>query len=95
MGCCRNKKRAILPDPNTIGMEEAMKLYYREKILPVEIRHDFAHFGGPPLDDSEFTAKPSVLLLGQYSVGKTSMIKFLLGRDYPGKEMANILLLVS
>ena len=28
-----------------------------------------------------------VLLLGQYSVGKTSFIKYLLGRDFPGAHI--------
>lgn len=41
-------------------------------------------FHSPYLRASDFDAKPMVLLLGQYSVGKTSFIRFLLGRDYPG-----------
>jgi EH domain-containing protein 1 len=32
-------------------------------------------------------AKPSVLLVGQYSVGKTSFIRYLLGRDFPGQRI--------
>ena len=28
-----------------------------------------------------------VLFLGQYSVGKTTMINYLLGRDYPGSRI--------
>ena len=32
-------------------------------------------------------AKPQVLLVGQYSVGKTSFIKYLLGRDFPGQRI--------
>lgn len=34
---------------------------------------------------SDFDAKPMVMLLGQYSTGKTTFIKHLLGCDYPGK----------
>ena len=41
-------------------------------------------FHSPLLQSSDFSAKPMVLLLGQYSVGKTSFIRYLLGRDYPG-----------
>ncbi len=41
-------------------------------------------FHSPLLQSSDFNAKPMVLLLGQYSVGKTSFIRYLLGRDYPG-----------
>eukprot|EP01035_Chromulina_nebulosa_P025714 gene25714-33578_t len=33
--------------------------------------------------DSEIAAKPTVLLIGQYSTGKTSFIKHLIGMDYP------------
>ena len=33
------------------------------------------------------TAKPQVLLVGQYSVGKTSFIRYLLGRDFPGQRV--------
>lgn len=34
--------------------------------------------------NSDFDAKPMVMLLGQYSTGKTTFIKHLLGCDYPG-----------
>jgi GTPase SAR1 family protein len=33
------------------------------------------------------TAKPQVMLVGQYSVGKTSFIRYLLGRDFPGQRI--------
>ncbi len=32
-------------------------------------------------------AKPQVMLVGQYSVGKTSFIRYLLGRDFPGQRI--------
>ena len=34
-----------------------------------------------------YTAKPQVMLIGQYSVGKTSFIRYLLGRDFPGQRI--------
>jgi EH domain-containing protein 1 len=34
--------------------------------------------------DSDFDAKPMVMLLGQYSTGKTTFIKHLLRCEYPG-----------
>ena len=37
--------------------------------------------------DSDFDAKPMVLLLGQYSVGKTSFIRYLIGKDFPGARI--------
>ena len=57
---------------------------YRKKILPLELASRYGHFHSPPLSPSDFDAPPMVLLLGQYSVGKTSFVKYLLGRDFPG-----------
>ena len=39
------------------------------------------------MTDAEFDAKPQVMLVGQYSVGKTSFIKYLIGRDFPGQRI--------
>lgn len=36
------------------------------------------------MTDAEFDSKPQVMLIGQYSVGKTTFIRYLLGRDFPG-----------
>jgi len=57
---------------------------YRKKMLPLELASKYGHFHSSPLSSSDFEAPPMVLLLGQYSVGKTSFIKYLLGRDFPG-----------
>jgi EH domain-containing protein 1 len=57
---------------------------YRKKILPLELASRYAQFHSPPLSPSDFDAPPMILLLGQYSVGKTSFVKYLLGRDFPG-----------
>jgi len=57
---------------------------YKKKILPLELASRYGHFHSPPLSPSDFDAPPMVLLLGQYSVGKTSFVKYLLGRDFPG-----------
>lgn len=63
---------------------QGLKRMYRKKILPLEVSSKYGHFHSPPLSPSDFDAKPMVLLLGQYSVGKTSFIRYLLGRDFPG-----------
>ncbi|ORX84028.1 hypothetical protein BCR32DRAFT_291613 [Anaeromyces robustus] len=63
---------------------ESLKKIYKEKILPVEDHYLFESFHSPPLTDADIAAKPSVLLLGQYSVGKTTFIKYILDRDFPG-----------
>jgi GTPase SAR1 family protein len=60
---------------------------YRKKILPLELASKYGHFHSPPLSPSDFDAPPMILLLGQYSVGKTSFIKYLLGKDFPGSRV--------
>jgi EH domain-containing protein 1 len=59
-------------------------LHWCIQVRPLEEQFKFGSFFSPLLNESDFEAKPSVLLLGQYSTGKTTFIKFLLGRDYPG-----------
>jgi N-terminal EH-domain containing protein len=56
---------------------------YHKKILPLELSSKYGHFQPPPLSQSDFYAPPMILLLGQYSVGKTSFVKYLLGRGFP------------
>ncbi|GMI09302.1 hypothetical protein TrLO_g2055 [Triparma laevis f. longispina] len=64
-----------------------LKKMYKKKIRPLEISSKYGHFHSPPLGPSDFDAKPMVLLLGGYSVGKTSLIRYLLGRDFPGQRI--------
>jgi len=67
-----------------VDVTEGLQRVYREKLLPVETEHDFHHFYSPALTDADFSARPMVLLIGQYSAGKSTFIRHLLGRDYPG-----------
>lgn len=65
-----------------------LKKIYRKTVLPVEKRFKYDYFYESPfLSDSEFDAKPQVMLIGQYSVGKTSFIRYLLGQDFPGQRI--------
>lgn len=66
---------------------EGLKQLYRKKVLPLEIASKYAHFASPPMGPSDFDAKPMVLILGQYSVGKTSFIRSLLQQDFPGQRI--------
>ena len=66
----------------TVG--EGLKKIYRAKLLPLEEAYEFQEFVSPPLNDPDFDAKPMILFVGQYSTGKTSLIRYLLERDYPG-----------
>ena len=66
---------------------EGLKQLYRKKVLPLEIATKYSHFASPPMGPSDFDAKPLVLILGQYSVGKTSFIRSLLQQDFPGQRI--------
>uniref|UniRef100_A0A183KIN5 Dynamin-type G domain-containing protein n=1 Tax=Schistosoma curassoni TaxID=6186 RepID=A0A183KIN5_9TREM len=59
------------------------KLYFK-KLLPLETLYKFHDFHSPPLEKSDFESKPMVLLIGQYSTGKTTFIRYLIGEDFPG-----------
>lgn len=63
---------------------EGLQRLYREKLLPVEREHGFHEFYSSELNNAAFSSRPMVLVLGPYSTGKSTFIKHLLGRDYPG-----------
>jgi len=56
---------------------------YADAVLPIERRSHFAHFHSPAITAEEFGSRPQVLLLGQYSTGKTSMVRWLTGTECP------------
>lgn len=66
------------------NVTEGLKTIYKNKLLPLEQQYQFHDFHSPQLADSDFDAKPMILLVGQYSTGKTTFIKYLLERDFPG-----------
>ncbi|XP_076320791.1 EH domain-containing protein 3-like [Tachypleus tridentatus] len=63
---------------------EGLKKVYKTKVLPLEETYLFHDFHSPLLDEPDFDAKPMVLLVGQYSTGKTTFIRYLLEKDFPG-----------
>ena len=56
---------------------------YKSKMLPTEELYYFHKLNSPALEEANFCAKPMIMLVGQYSTGKTSFIKYLLGEDFP------------
>ncbi|KAI8925182.1 P-loop containing nucleoside triphosphate hydrolase protein [Entophlyctis helioformis] len=61
---------------------------YMNKIKPLEDLYSFPSFlNSQSLSAADVGAKPMILLMGQYSVGKTTFIKHLLGREYPGAHI--------
>ncbi|KAJ1657744.1 hypothetical protein IWQ61_002911 [Dispira simplex] len=79
---------------NTLDQEDLyqtaidrLKHIYRKKLKPLETNYNFEGFHSAPLTDMDIEAKPMVLLLGQYSTGKTSFVEYLLRSPYPGAHI--------
>ncbi|XP_057540373.1 EH domain-containing protein 1-like [Amaranthus tricolor] len=66
---------------------DGLKKLYNQKLLPLESSYHFNDFVSPLLTNSDFDAKPMVMLLGQYSTGKTTFITHLLKTSYPGAHI--------
>lgn len=66
---------------------DGLKRLYNEKLKPLEVTYRYNDFVSPLLTHSDFDAKPMVMLLGQYSTGKTTFIKHLLGCNFPGAHI--------
>ncbi len=59
-----------------------LKDLYKDKLLNIERNSKFHKFHHPEILEAELAAKPTVLLIGQYSTGKTTFIKHLIGMEY-------------
>jgi len=66
------------------NVTDGLQQLYHEKLLPFEQESRYHDFYSPELTDADFSSRPMVLLIGQYSTGKSTFVRHLLGRDYPG-----------
>ena len=66
------------------SVSDGLRKIYKEKLYPLEEHYKFHEFHSPALDSPDFDAKPMILLVGQYSTGKTTFIRYLLEQDFPG-----------
>ncbi|XP_035277995.1 EH domain-containing protein 4 isoform X3 [Anguilla anguilla] len=66
---------------------EGLQSLYSKKLLPLEETYLFHDFHSPALEAADFQSKPMVLLVGQYSTGKTTFIRYLLEQDFPGMRI--------
>jgi len=86
MGNCAGKEK------NPCDQEEVLlrqlHTQYLKHLLPLEKSCLFSDLCDPPYSLSDVLAPPMVLMMGQYSTGKTSFIKALLGKEYPGMYIA-------
>ncbi|XP_052379617.1 EH domain-containing protein 3-like [Oncorhynchus keta] len=94
---CGNRPRGVTvsevtfkrkKDPEVFQtVSDGLKKLYKTKLLPLEEHYKFHEFHSPALEDADFDKKPMVLLVGQYSTGKTSFIRYLLEQDFPGMRI--------
>jgi len=66
---------------------DGLKTIYKEHLLPFEKEYKYHEFHSPMLEDPDFDGKPLVMLMGQYSTGKTTFIRYLLEKDFPGMRI--------
>ncbi|KAK6132979.1 hypothetical protein DH2020_033270 [Rehmannia glutinosa] len=79
--------RRLVPSSTVTSIVDGLKKLYVKKLKPLEVTYRFNEFVSPSLINSDFDAKPMVMLLGQYSTGKTTFIKHLLRTSYPGANI--------
>jgi len=85
MGTLFRKKAEPLAIYNDI--KEGMKEVYKRNLLPLEKEYNFHEIQSPMLEEPDFDGKPLVMLIGQYSTGKTTFIRYLLENDFPGMRI--------
>ncbi|KAL0363200.1 UNVERIFIED_CONTAM: EH domain-containing protein 1 [Sesamum calycinum] len=83
----KSKKKNNISLTAVTSVIDGLKILYNEKLKPLEATYRFNDFVSPFLTSSDFDAKPMVMLLGQYSTGKTTFIKHLLQSSYPGAHI--------
>lgn len=66
---------------------DGLKQSYKKRLLPLEKTCLYGEFHSPCMTNGDFDAKPMVLLIGQYSTGKTTFIRYLLEKDFPGMRI--------
>nr|AEV41016.1 putative EH-domain-containing protein 1 [Oryza minuta] len=82
-----SKSGRKIPLRSVTSVIDGLKKSYIEKLRPLEKTYQFDDFVSPLLTSSDFHGKPMVMLLGQYSTGKTTFIKHLLKTSYPGAHI--------
>ncbi|XP_048498485.1 EH domain-containing protein 1 isoform X2 [Beta vulgaris subsp. vulgaris] len=82
-----NNRLATEQSSSMRSIFDGLKRLYEQKLKPLELTYQYHDFASPLLTNSDFDAKPMVMLLGQYSTGKTTFIKHLLESGYPGAHV--------
>ncbi|XP_063200512.1 sarcalumenin isoform X2 [Chroicocephalus ridibundus] len=69
------------PADDFSGVLQRLRKIYHSSIKPLEQSYRYNELRQHEITDGEITSKPMVLFLGPWSVGKSSMINYLLGLD--------------
>lgn len=64
-----------------------LKKLYKNYLRKFEEKFQFHEFHDSPIDEAYFESKATVLLIGQYSVGKSTFIKHLLDEKPSGMNI--------
>ena len=62
-----NDTEKTLKKEMDVNVIDGLKWLYESRVLPLERHYLFDEFHSPPLEASYFEAKPSILMVGQYS----------------------------
>jgi len=82
---CRRKNGGA--KANVVYAANEMTRLYKESMLTLENMYLYNEFAQAKMNMCEFAAAPIVLLIGQYSVGKTTFLRHLVGRDFPSMHI--------
>jgi len=75
-------------NPSIKKVAKHLSSLYEENVKPLEESYMFNNTHTEALVEGDFTAKPLIITMGQYSTGKSSFIRYLIGQDYPGLRIA-------
>merc|ERR1719158_1764070 len=75
-------------NPKVKQVSHFLATSYAQNVKPLEKAYMYGELYDKSYKEAEFTARPMILTLGQYSTGKSSFIRYLIGEDYPGLRIA-------
>lgn len=78
----KEKKTQQLDETGQVLKE--LKELYLKTVRPIEQISNFERLGHGILNEGDFESPPLVLLIGPYSAGKTTMMEYLIGKEFPG-----------
>lgn len=80
----KNKGKGV---DEALTVSEGLCKLYKARIHELEKEFKFPTYYSPLLTNGDFNSKPMIMLIGQYSTGKTTFISHLLESEYPGTRI--------